>query len=116
MDSSWCESPCCRTSLNGSEEVVLWKGPRREIWEQVEVSTFKSRSPLVSDGVRRCIWDFVEYMKLINLSLYLVNMLPIPALDGFQLLAILLELMFGREYERSSIDLRSCKSQRWGHS
>ncbi|KAI6032624.1 hypothetical protein F5J12DRAFT_795509 [Pisolithus orientalis] len=94
-------------SLNGSEEVVLWKGPRREIWEQVEVSTFRSRIPLISNRVRRYIVDFVEYMKLINLSLYLVNMLPIPALDGFQLLATLLELIFGREYESGSIDLEA---------
>jgi S2P endopeptidase len=35
-------------------------------------------------------------MKIANLSLYLVNMLPITALDGYQLLVALLQLFYGR--------------------
>lgn len=93
------------SGLSSSEEVVLWKGPRREIWEQVEVSTLKSRIPLISNKVRRRALDFIEYTTLINFSLYLVNLLPIPALDGFQLLIILLELTLPQEQESGSVDL-----------
>lgn len=35
-------------------------------------------------------------MKIANLSLYLVNMLPITALDGYQLLGALLQFFYGR--------------------
>ncbi|KAI6121204.1 hypothetical protein F5141DRAFT_504202 [Pisolithus sp. B1] len=100
------------SGLATGEEVVLWKGPRREIWEQVEVSTLKPRIPLISNKVRRYALDFIEYTTLINLSLYLVNMLPIPALDGFQLLVILLELILGREPASGSIDLEAASNNR----
>lgn len=37
-----------------------------------------------------------RYMKTANLSLYLVNMLPITALDGYQFLVTLLQLLYGQ--------------------
>lgn len=42
-------------------------------------------------------------MKIANLSLYLVNMLPITALDGHQLLVVLLQFF----YDRVSDDLEN---------
>lgn len=89
---------------NGAEEVVLWNGPREEIWEQVQVGTLKSRIPLISSKHLSYALDFLEYLKLINLSLYLVNALPVPALDGFHFLAVLLDLTF-YQTRGSNIDL-----------
>ena len=38
--------------------------------------------------------QWLRYSKLINHSLYLVNILPVPALNGFHFLAALLNLVF----------------------
>ncbi|KAL4080055.1 hypothetical protein V8B97DRAFT_2054053 [Scleroderma yunnanense] len=94
-------------SHDGEEEVVLWSGPREEIWEQVQVSTLKSRIPFVSSQLLFYGLDFLEYLKLINLSLYLVNMLPVPALDGFNFLAVLLDLTFHQTHHPSVIDVEA---------
>ena len=48
-----------------------------------------------------------RYLKLINLSLYLVNMLPVPALDGFHFLAALLNVAFHQTRETGNIDLEA---------
>lgn len=47
-------------------------------------------------------------MKIANLSLYVVNMLPIMALDGYQALAVLLQLFYGRvSNDSDTIDLEA---------
>ena len=47
-------------------------------------------------------------MKIANLSLYLVNMLPITALDGYQSLVALLQLFYGRVSDGlESIDIEA---------
>lgn len=91
---------------DGTEEVVLWSGPREEIWEQVQISTLKSCIPLISSKHLFYALDFLEYLKLINLSLYLVNMLPVPALDGFHFLAALLDFIF-YQTRGTNIDLEA---------
>jgi len=50
-------------------------------------------------------------MKIANLSLYLVNMLPITALDGYQSLAALLQLFYCRVSDAlETIDLEAFNS------
>ncbi|KAH0828615.1 hypothetical protein J3R83DRAFT_2945 [Lanmaoa asiatica] len=77
------------------EDIVVWKGPKEEIWEQVQVSNLRSRFSLVSAKLPKFASAFFEYMKIANLSLYLVNTLPIMALDGYQSLVVLLQLFYG---------------------
>ncbi|KAF8128436.1 hypothetical protein EV363DRAFT_423617 [Boletus edulis] len=90
------------------EDTVVWKGPKEEIWEQVQVGTLRARFPFVSYKLPKLASAFFEYMKIANLSLYLVNMLPIAALDGHQSLAALLQLFYGRVSEGvESIDLEA---------
>ncbi|KAH7890390.1 hypothetical protein F5I97DRAFT_1799357 [Phlebopus sp. FC_14] len=76
------------------EEVVLWKGPKREIWEQVEVGDVRPRFSFIPIRLPDVLAHFFEYLKLTNISLYLFNALPLPALDGSQLLVVLLDLAF----------------------
>ncbi|KAG6331927.1 hypothetical protein ID866_7160 [Astraeus odoratus] len=51
------------------EEVVLWSGPRREIWEQVEVSSLRPRIPFISGRLLRRTSDFVEWIHEADQSL-----------------------------------------------
>ncbi|KAF8841485.1 hypothetical protein BDN67DRAFT_928192, partial [Paxillus ammoniavirescens] len=80
---------------NSGKDIVVWKGPKREIWEQVEVGNLRPRFSFVSLKLPSVVSCFFEYMKLANLSLYLVNMLPLTVLDGHRVLIALLELLFG---------------------
>lgn len=89
------------------EQVVVWSGPRREIWEQVEVSVLSPRIPFISHKFLRYAVDLLEYIKSINLSLYLVNMLPIPSLDGDQFLLVLLELILNGVPGTGILDLEA---------
>ncbi|KIJ60749.1 hypothetical protein HYDPIDRAFT_98042 [Hydnomerulius pinastri MD-312] len=95
------------------EEVIVWKGPKREIWQQVEVSNLRPRFPFISIRLPNVASNFFEYLKMTNLSLYIVNMLPLPALDGSQLLIVLLELLFSRTSGGpGSIDLEGLGDRR----
>ncbi|ESK88688.1 membrane-bound transcription factor site-2 protease-like [Moniliophthora roreri MCA 2997] len=68
------------------DKTVLWNGPRKEVWEQVIVSKYIPRFWFVPLGAATVIATFFEYLMLATLSLYLFNLLPLPMLDGSQLL------------------------------
>ncbi|KAI0313672.1 hypothetical protein OF83DRAFT_1175456 [Amylostereum chailletii] len=77
----------------GRARVVVWRGPTIEVYEEVQVGTIRPRwawLPLP-------IWlpwfftTFIEYMKMLSLSLFLFNLLPLPRLDGAALLHSLLD-------------------------
>ncbi|KAG1901551.1 uncharacterized protein F5891DRAFT_950498 [Suillus fuscotomentosus] len=76
------------------ERIVLWSGPRYEVWEQVQTTHLAPRFGIIPLGLPLVFADFFQYLKLTNLSLYLFNSLPLPALDGSRLLIILLEIVF----------------------
>ncbi|KAG1852881.1 hypothetical protein DFJ58DRAFT_400600 [Suillus subalutaceus] len=76
------------------ERIVLWSGPKYEVWEQVQTTHLAPRFGIIPLGLPPVLADFFQYLKLTNLSLYLLNSLPLPALDGSQLLIILLEMVF----------------------
>jgi S2P endopeptidase len=78
------------------EHIVLWSGPRYEVWEQVQTTYLAPRFGIIPLKLPLVFADFFQYLKLTNLSLYLLNSLPLPALDGSQLLIILLEMVFTR--------------------
>ncbi|KAF9219284.1 hypothetical protein BS17DRAFT_717951 [Gyrodon lividus] len=96
------------------EDIVVWKGPKKEIWEQVEVGSLRPRFPFISQRLPSVASFFFEYMTLANMSLYLVNMLPITVLDGYQLLVTLLELLFSRASGGlGSVDLEALNNRSW---
>jgi len=93
---------------SSAEDIVIWKGPKREIWEQVEVSNLHPHFSFISQKLPNVASYFFEYLKLANISLYLVNMFPISVLDGYRMLVALLELLFVRPSGNSeSMDLEA---------
>ncbi|KAH6904301.1 hypothetical protein BKA70DRAFT_1109670 [Coprinopsis sp. MPI-PUGE-AT-0042] len=81
-----------REGLEGREKVLLWSGPRQEVWEQVSVSRWRGRLGVLKSGYLNFIVNFQSYMEMTALSLFVFNLLPIWHLDGMQLLSTLLSL------------------------
>ncbi|KIK93106.1 hypothetical protein PAXRUDRAFT_145793 [Paxillus rubicundulus Ve08.2h10] len=99
---------------SSGEDIVVWKGPKREIWEQVEVGNLRPRFSFISRKLPSVVSHFFEYMKLANLSLYLVNMLPLTVLDGYRVLVALLELLCVRASAGlGSVDLEALNNRSW---
>ncbi|KAF9447627.1 hypothetical protein P691DRAFT_776009 [Macrolepiota fuliginosa MF-IS2] len=75
-----------RLTVTGGEEkhenVVLWSGPRREIWDEVMVGRWLPRFAFLPISLPSWANIFWEYMMMVNLSLFLFNLVPIGGLDG----------------------------------
>ncbi|OAX41218.1 hypothetical protein K503DRAFT_685956 [Rhizopogon vinicolor AM-OR11-026] len=112
----WGDGDLLRITVHhqGKDSVVLWSGPRYEVWEQVQTTHFSPRISVLPLGLPLVLADFLQYLKLTNLSLYLLNSLPLPALDGSQLLIILLEMAFtGWLHNPSTIvDIEALRTRR----
>lgn len=96
----------------GLEKIVLWSGPALEVYEQVEVGYLLPRTFLSPIWLPRLLEISFMYLKTVMLSLYFVNLLPLPFLDGNQVLAITAELIFkgstgGQELEAAERGFRS---------
>ncbi|KAJ8594748.1 hypothetical protein M405DRAFT_784284 [Rhizopogon salebrosus TDB-379] len=96
------------------ERVVLWSGPKYEVWEQVQTTHLAPRFGILPLGLPLSLADFFQYLKLTNLSLYLLNSLPLPALDGSQLLIIVLEMAFAGWLHSPStmLDIEALRTRR----
>ncbi|KAI0084668.1 hypothetical protein BDY19DRAFT_970529 [Irpex rosettiformis] len=81
-------------------KTVVWSGPREELLEEVEVSTYLPRYAFLPLGVPNAGAVLFSYVSTLTLSLYLFNLLPLPYLDGSQLL----EALFDFVQERTSIN------------
>ncbi|KAJ7176575.1 hypothetical protein C8R46DRAFT_39915 [Mycena filopes] len=95
---------------NGRAQVVLWSGPLAEVHEQVEIGTFLPRFRLLPLSVytsTRLIWD---YLKMATLSLYLFNLLPLPYLDGSQLVQAVLETTYRAESGFDEYDVEALEA------
>jgi regulator of sigma E protease len=53
---------------------------------------------MAGDAARQGFWTFVMFLAVINLNLGLLNLLPLPALDGGRLVFILGEAVSGRRF------------------
>ncbi|MDR1481675.1 MAG: RIP metalloprotease RseP [Synergistaceae bacterium] len=53
---------------------------------------------MAGDAVRRGFWTFISFMAVINLNLGLLNLLPLPALDGGRLVFLFGEMLSGRKF------------------
>lgn len=53
---------------------------------------------MAGDAIKQGFWTFVSFLAIINLNLGLLNLLPLPALDGGRILFVLGEMVVGRKF------------------
>lgn len=53
---------------------------------------------MAGDAVRQGLWTFVMFLAVINLNLGLLNLMPLPALDGGRLVFIVIEMITGKKF------------------
>ncbi|HET6401006.1 MAG TPA: RIP metalloprotease RseP [Candidatus Kapabacteria bacterium] len=80
-----------RISIIGIGEIIKGTMPVTELGGPVKIAQLSSQS--ASGGLE----SFLMFMALLSVSLALLNILPIPALDGGHLLIILVEASIGHE-------------------
>jgi regulator of sigma E protease len=54
-------------------------------------------APVAGDAANRGPSAFVRLMSMVSLNLAIVNLLPIPILDGGVILLLLIEMLIGRD-------------------
>ncbi|KAK0196677.1 hypothetical protein F5146DRAFT_918911 [Armillaria mellea] len=72
------------------DEIILWRGPKKEVLQQVQLGTLRPRLSLFPLLLPSILFVLEGYLNMATLSLYLFNLLPLPYLDGSQFLAALL--------------------------
>ncbi|KAH8996206.1 hypothetical protein EDB92DRAFT_1794110 [Lactarius akahatsu] len=112
-----CEGPCTNgqmcVRLRGGEEflrirvrsddpknptrVILWRGARDEIYQGVDVTRWRPRSPFLPLWFPNLAAEIMQYIQTLTISLFFLNVLPLPQLDG----GILLDAVL-RHLERKS--------------
>ena len=76
----------------------------RGIWQmltgtlQAEVAGPVGIAVMAGDAARQGFWTFISFLAVINLNLGLLNLLPLPALDGGRLVFLLGEMLSGRKF------------------
>ncbi|MDR1915594.1 MAG: RIP metalloprotease RseP [Synergistaceae bacterium] len=53
---------------------------------------------MAGDAARQGFWTFITFLAVINLNLGLLNLLPLPALDGGRLVFLFGEMVFRRKF------------------
>jgi regulator of sigma E protease len=53
---------------------------------------------MAGDAAKQGFWTFISFMAVINLNLGLLNLLPLPALDGGRLVFVFGEMLSGRKF------------------
>ncbi|KAJ3573613.1 hypothetical protein NP233_g2329 [Leucocoprinus birnbaumii] len=116
-DGSVCVRPAEKENLlrltvlhndQDREEVVLWTGPRNEIYDEVTVDKWLPRFSFLPLSLPSWLNIFWEYMSTVNHSLFLFNLVPISGLDGSHLLRSLFEMVKDRGSE--TYDLEALES------
>ncbi|KAI9457607.1 hypothetical protein BJY52DRAFT_465448 [Lactarius psammicola] len=70
--------------------IVLWRGARDEIHQAVDVTRWRPRSPFLPLWLPNLTAEVMQYIQTLTLSLFLLNLLPLPQLDGGILLDAIL--------------------------
>ncbi|KAK7689510.1 hypothetical protein QCA50_007302 [Cerrena zonata] len=79
--------------LDAHLRTIVWSGPREEILEDVEVSSYRANLSFVPRQLPSILGLFIQYLSTLSLSLYLLNLLPLHMLDGGQLLDAALDFI-----------------------
>lgn len=64
--------------------------------QEVDVTGPVGIASMSGRAMRSGLWGFITFISLISLNLGLLNLFPIPALDGGRILFVLLEMIFRR--------------------
>lgn len=64
--------------------------------QEVDVTGPIGIASMSGRAMREGVWSFVTFLALISLNLGLLNLFPIPALDGGRILFVMLEMVFRR--------------------
>jgi regulator of sigma E protease len=65
---------------------------------QAEVAGPVGIAVMAGNYAREGLWTFISFMAVINLNLGLMNLLPLPALDGGRLVFLFGEMIFRRKF------------------
>jgi len=65
-----------------STRVVLWRGQHEEIYDDVDVTRWRPRWPILPLWLPTLVTEIIIYTRTLTLSLFLLNVLPLPRLDG----------------------------------
>ncbi|KAI0644139.1 hypothetical protein C8Q79DRAFT_1002094 [Trametes meyenii] len=71
------------------ERTIVWQGDRSEIFEEVETGDWLPNYRWLPMALPFVWGTFFSYLKMLTLSLYFFNLLPLPILDGGQLFDIM---------------------------
>ncbi|KAH9991998.1 hypothetical protein BJV74DRAFT_409209 [Russula compacta] len=85
----------------GRTRVILWRGQREETYQDVDVTRWRPRLPIFPLWLPSLMTKMMIYTQTITLSLFLLNVLPFPRLDGGVLIdAVICHLDFSSSAER----------------
>lgn len=81
-----------------SSEILsgLWQIITRQI--EADVAGPVGIAVMAGNAARSGFWTFITFLSVINLNLGLINLLPLPALDGGRLVFILGEMLSGKRF------------------
>ncbi|KAH9061162.1 hypothetical protein EDB87DRAFT_1560900 [Lactarius vividus] len=116
-----CEGPCTNgqmcVRLRGGEEflrisvqsddpknptrVVLWRGARDGIYQGVDVTRWRPRSSFLPLWFPNLAAEIMQYIQTLTISLFFLNVLPLPQLDG----GILLDAVLRHLENKSPVEI-----------
>ena len=76
----------------------------RGLWQMItgtlqsEIAGPVGIAVMAGDAARQGFWTFISFLAVINLNLGLLNLMPLPALDGGRLVFLLGEMLTGRKF------------------
>ncbi|KAF8154677.1 hypothetical protein B0H34DRAFT_783787 [Crassisporium funariophilum] len=91
--------------------VVLWSGSPKEVWEEVQVGIWLPRAWVLPLWLPTLLGTFWEYLKMATISLYFFNLLPLPYLDGEELLRSIIDLLFEDKQEPFIYDVEALERE-----
>ncbi|KAG8970037.1 hypothetical protein FRC03_011836 [Tulasnella sp. 419] len=91
--------------------VVVWNGPHTEVWEQIQVGSLQPRYWWIPANMPAWTNNFFRYTSTITFSLFCFNLLPLPLLDGSQVLSdaldVVIHLLKGSAEEQNMFQLEA---------
>ncbi|KAF9509756.1 hypothetical protein BS47DRAFT_1348802 [Hydnum rufescens UP504] len=72
--------------------IIIWRGPKHEVWDQVEIGNFQPRHWMIPIYLPMLISTFLSYLSIVNISLFAFNLAPLSYLDGCEILDASLDL------------------------
>jgi len=89
---------------------VVWSGSRREVWQEVQVGNWLPRIWILPLWLPSLLDIFWQYLTMATFSLYFFNLLPLPHLDGKELLLTILDFLFDRKQEPFVYDVEALET------